>query len=144
MDTNSSLERFIAIQDRDYPTALTEIKAGQKESHWMWYIFPQLRGLGHSTMSEYYGIQSLLEAKRYLENPILRDRLTEICNALLLLNSKRASAIFGSPDDLKLHASMTLFCNATDDISVFRKVLEKYFNGKEHEATIKLLKGEIF
>ena len=139
-----SLNRFLAIQERDYPKALNEINAGKKQSHWMWYIFPQLRGLGRSKMSEYYGIQDISEAKRYLENPILRDRLIELCKVLLLLNGRPAAAIFGSPDDSKLHASMTLFLRTSDEISVFGEVIEKYFNGMQHRQTIELLKGEIF
>ncbi len=144
MKAEASLERFLTIQNRDYEKVLNEIKAGRKESHWMWYIFPQLLGLGHSKMSEYYGIQGLREAKRYLENPILRDRLTEVCKVLLSVDDRTAFTIFGSPDDLKLHASMTLFFKATNEISVFKKVIEKYFNGREHQLTIELLKVEIF
>src|ERR1700733_8570702 len=101
-----SLERFVKAQERDYAVALSEIKSGRKCSHWMWYIFPQVAGLGFSEMSRYYGIKDLHEAAEYLAHPLLGKRLMEIASALLELPGNDATAIFGSPDDLKLHSSM--------------------------------------
>ena len=101
------LERFVKAQERDYSIALWEIQCGRKRSHWMWYIFPQLVGLGLSSTSQYYAISSIQEAQEYLAHPILGPRLVEICNALLNLESNDAYVIMGSPDDLKLHSCMT-------------------------------------
>ena len=123
----------------DYQRALTEIKNGKKVSHWMWYIFPQLKGLGRSFTSEYYGIQDLDEAKAYLADPILGKHLIEICNALLSLDTNDATEVMGRPDDRKLKSSMTLFDAATESSDVFRLVLEKYYNGKKDYRTLEML-----
>lgn len=123
----------------DYQRALTEIKNGKKVSHWMWYIFPQLKGLGCSFTSEYYGIQDLDEAKAYLADPILGRHLIEICNALLSLDTNDATEVMGRPDDRKLKSSMTLFDAATESSDVFRLVLEKYYNGKKDYRTLEML-----
>lgn len=123
----------------DYQRALTEIKNGKKVSHWMWYIFPQLKGLGRSFTSEYYGIQDLDEAKAYLADPILGRHLIEICNALLSLDTNDATEVMGRPDDRKLKSSMTLFDAATESSDVFRLVLEKYYNGKKDYRTLEML-----
>ena len=123
----------------DYQRALTEIKNGKKISHWMWYIFPQLKGLGRSFTSEYYGIQDLDEAKAYLADPILGRHLIEICNALLSLDTNDATEVMGRPDDRKLKSSMTLFDAATESSDVFRLVLEKYYNGKKDYRTLEML-----
>ena len=123
----------------DYQRALTEIKNGKKVSHWMWYIFPQLKGLGRSFTSEYYGIQDLDEAKAYLADPILGRHLFEICNALLSLDTNDATEVMGRPDDRKLKSSMTLFDAATESSDVFRLVLEKYYNGKKDYRTLEML-----
>jgi uncharacterized protein (DUF1810 family) len=106
---DKGLNRFLKAQENSYDQALNEIKAGRKRSHWMWYIFPQYKGLGFSDTSKYYSIQDLNEARNFLEHPILGARLKEISNELLLLNESTANRVFGSPDDLKLKSSMTLF-----------------------------------
>ena len=134
------LERFIEAQKSDYETALNEIKSGRKKSHWIWYIFPQLKGLGFSYNSEYYGIKNADEAKNYLAHPVLGKRLTEITNALLSLNENDPLKIMGSPDDLKLKSCMTLFAKISNENSIFHKAINKFFNGQFDEATISLLK----
>ncbi|MCD8144692.1 MAG: DUF1810 domain-containing protein [Oscillospiraceae bacterium] len=133
------LSRFIEGQQLDYPRALAEMKNGRKTSHWIWYIFPQMRGLGRSSMSEYYGIQDLGEAKAYLADPILGPRLIEICNVLLSLDTDDARAVMGRPDDMKLKSSMTLFDEATESTDVFRRVLEKFFRGRKDNRTLQML-----
>ena len=135
----SGLSRFIDAQQRDYEIALQEIKNGRKRSHWMWYIFPQLQGLGFSEMSRHYAINDLEEAKAYLADPILGKRLIGISQALLQLQGTDARAIFGSPDDMKLHSSMTLFASVPDASPVFDKVLQKFFKGTKDERTLELL-----
>lgn len=134
------LSRFLTAQENNYAIALAEIQSGKKESHWMWYIFPQLSGLGLSSTSLFYGIQNLEEAKAYLAHPVLGSRLVAITNALLLLNEKDAYSIFGSPDHLKLKSCMTLFSlvDETAD-AVFKKVIEQYFNGSMDAKTIALI-----
>ena len=106
------LSRFHRAQPRDYDQALSEIRAGRKRSHWIWYIFPQIQGLGYSSTAQFYAIQDLSEAKAYLADPVLRERLLEISGALLGLESSDPSAVMGYPDDLKLRSSMTLFALA--------------------------------
>ena len=135
-----NLSRFIQAQESSYFDALAEIKAGRKRSHWIWYIFPQLKGLGFSSTAQYYGIENLNEAKEYLGDKILRDRLFEICKALLELPEKNISEIMGYPDNLKLRSSMTLFLLAEPSCDIFQKVLEKYFDGKPDEKTLALCK----
>lgn len=136
---NYEISRFMKAHQSDYQRALTEIKNGKKVSHWMWYIFPQLKGLGCSFTSEYYGIQDLDEAKAYLADPILGRHLIEICNALLSLDTNDATEVVGRPDDRKLKSSMTLFDAATESSDVFRLVLEKYYNGKKDYRTLEML-----
>jgi uncharacterized protein (DUF1810 family) len=109
MKIETNLQRFIEAQEADYETALTEIRQGKKRSHWIWYIFPQVQGLGFSDTSRYYAIKDISEAAAYLQHPVLGSRLITICNALLRLESNNANQVFGSPDDLKLRSSMTLF-----------------------------------
>ena len=133
------LERFIKAQKQDYNQALKEIKAGKKESHWMWYIFPQLDGLGQSDTSHYYGIKGIAEAKAYLKNDDLRNHLLEICNALLSLESNSAYDVFGKPDDYKLKSCMTLFAHATSDNEVFLNVLDKFYQGRQDKRTLHIL-----
>lgn len=133
------LSRFLKAQERDYETALSEIRAGHKRSHWIWYIFPQVKGLGFSSTSEFYGIDGLAEAEAYMENETLASRLVEISEALLLLSSSDASEVMGYPDDLKLRSSMTLFAEAAGEVPVFQKVLDKFFDGKKDERTLKLI-----
>ncbi len=139
MENQFNLQRFKDAQQRDYQTALAEIRNGRKQSHWMWYIFPQMAGLGHSTMSAYYGIRGLEEARAYLDDPVLGGHLKEICQALLQIDGSSAGEIFGWPDDIKLRSSMTLFAVAAGGESVFRKVLDRYFDGKRDPKTLKLL-----
>ncbi|MDR1520453.1 MAG: DUF1810 domain-containing protein [Planctomycetota bacterium] len=138
-DDKNGLERFIAAQKDRYQDALREIRAGRKRSHWMWYVFPQLAGLGISRTSAYYGIQGMEEARAYLKNGVLGPRLVEISEALLELPAADAHAVFGSPDHLKLQSSMTLFALASDAEPVFRAVLEKYFAGEMDKKTLQML-----
>ena len=133
------LERFVSAQKRDYLTALGEIRQGRKRSHWMWYIFPQLKGLGMSSTSYFYGIENLDEAKAFLNDPYLGKNLMEISEALLSLNTGDARSVMGSPDDLKLRSSMTLFSLASPENPVFKKVLEKYYHGIQDPATLRIL-----
>ena len=145
------LERFVKAQQYDYDTALREIRGGRKRSHWMWYIFPQLKGLGYSSTSQYYGIRDLEEAKAYLQHPVLGPRLVEISEARLTLDTDDAGAVMGYPDNLKLHSCMTLFELAAFDLSapelylsapelyVFSRVLEKFFAGHQDRRTRELL-----
>ncbi|WP_210464265.1 DUF1810 domain-containing protein [Rufibacter roseolus] len=135
----NGLQRFLSAQEEDYEVALSEIRKGRKQSHWMWYIFPQIRGLGFSETSNFYGIKDLKEAEAYLKHPVLGSRLVQICEALLKLEENNAHRIFGSPDDLKLKSSMTLFAALPDTNPVFREVLQKFFHGKQDEKTLQLL-----
>lgn len=134
------LNRFIDAHLRDYPNALSEVKIGRKQSHWMWYIFPQIAGLGSTEISNYYAIQNIEEAKAYMEEPLLRAHLLEISEALLELETNDANRIFGFPDDMKLKSSMTLFVEACPQEEVFQKVLDKFFNGIKDQKTVNLLK----
>jgi uncharacterized protein (DUF1810 family) len=136
------LQRFIDAQESDYANALAEIKKGRKRTHWMWYIFPQILGLGFSEMSKRYAIKDLDEAEAYINHPILGQRLIEICSELLKLQSNDAHEIFGSPDDMKLRSSMTLFAALPDAYPVFKSVIDKFFNGAMDGATLRLL-GEL-
>lgn len=138
---NKNLNRFLEAQEEDYELALSEIKSGRKINHWMWYIFPQFKGLGFSQTSKFYEIIDLNEAKEFLNHPILGSRLREISTALLQLKGHDANKIFGSPDDLKLKSCMTLF-NFIDEKEnrVFKKVLDKFFNGQLDNKTINLIK----
>ena len=135
----NSLDRFIKAQDNMYETALKEIKNGEKESHWMWYIFPQLRGLGESEMSYFYGINGIEEAKAFLAHPTLSARLIEISTALLEHKDKPIEDIMGYIDDMKLKSSMTLFALASEEDSIFHQVLDLFFDGEMDQQTIKLL-----
>lgn len=132
-----NLDRFIEAQERDFNTALSEIKSGRKETHWMWYIFPQIKGLGHSSTSEFYGIKSLDEAKTYWENDYLRNNLLTITGELLKIN-KSAIEIFGYTDAIKLKSCMTLFALATNE-KLFLKIIEKFFSGNRDAATLKIV-----
>jgi uncharacterized protein (DUF1810 family) len=129
MQKAQDLERFTEAQETDYKIALSEIKNGRKQSHWMWYIFPQIQGLGFSETSRYYAIKDLLEAAAFLQHPLLGSRLVQICDALLGLPDNDANKIFGSPDDLKLKSCMTLFSVLQNTNPVFQLVFDKFFNG---------------
>jgi len=136
MEFQSHLHKFIKAQERDYETAIAEIKNGRKHSHWMWYIFPQMQGLGFSETSRYYAIKNIDEAIAYLNHPILGKRLIEISKILLILPGNNANKILGTPDDLKLKSSMTLFSALPNTDPVFQSVLNKFFNGEKDQATL--------
>jgi len=135
----NNLSRFTDAQQSTYTAALSEIKSGRKRSHWMWYIFPQIAGLGFSQTSRYYAIKDLKEAKAYVEHPVLGRRLVEICHELLKLNSSNANEVFGRPDDIKLRSSMTLFAAVPGADSVFQSVLDKFFAGEKDIRTLQLI-----
>ena len=133
------LERFRLAQQTYYRTALREIKSGRKKSHWMWFIFPQIAGLGYSETARYYAIRNIDEARAYMEDRTLSSNLLEISQALLEVDSDDATAVMGWPDDLKLKSSMTLFAAAKPECEVFRKVLDKFFHGERDQRTIEIL-----
>lgn len=134
------LNRFVDAQRHDYARALEEIRAGRKRSHWMWYIFPQYKGLGFSSTSQHYAIKSLEEAKAYLAHSILGRRLEEISEALLKIENRSTHEIFGSPDDLKLHSCATLFAHISPPDSIFHRLLKKYYGGVADSQTVQLLR----
>lgn len=140
---NFDLSRYHEAQRNNYQIALEEIRSGKKRSHWMWFIFPQLKGLGRSGMADFYGIQNREEARAYLNDAVLGKRLIEISDAFLQLNGKDANQVLGSPDDLKLRSSMTLFSLLENTDRVFQLVLDKYFGGKKDPMTIALLKEKV-
>ena len=140
MDFNS-LDRFVQAQTLMYSTTLREIKNGKKVSHWMWYMFPQLRGLGTSFMANMYGVSGLAEAKAYLAHPVLSGRLYELCSELLKHKDKTALEIFGDIDEMKLKSSMTLFALTSEGYTIFDEVLENFFGGEKDELTVKLING---
>lgn len=133
------LNRFVTAQQPVYNAVLRELAAGRKSSHWMWFIFPQLRGLGRSSTASFYGIASVAEALAYWRHPVLGARLAECCSALLRIEGKTALEVFGSPDDMKLKSSMTLFEHAAPEAAVFGRVLERYFGGSRDRRTLELL-----
>lgn len=133
------LNRFVRAQERDFAQALAEIKAGEKRSHWMWYIFPQIDGLAFSSTSKHYAIKSVEEARAYLNHPVLGPRLVECAEAALRVERRSAAEIFGWPDDLKLRSSMTLFACVTPPGSAFDRVLAKYYEGVRDGKTLALL-----
>lgn len=133
------LNRFLEAQQGDYAQALSEIKNGRKRSHWMWYIFPQLKGLGYSHMAQHYGIADRTEAQAYVQHPVLGPRLVEISQALLNLPTSNATGVMGSPDDLKLRSSMTLFATLDASDPVFQRVLDKFYQGEADAQTLRLL-----
>jgi uncharacterized protein (DUF1810 family) len=137
MDTfDFDLNRFVTAQAPVMPAVLGELRAGKKETHWMWFIFPQLRSLGRSDMARYYGLASRAEALAYYQHPGLRTHLM-LCSALLVsVQGKTALEILGHPDDEKLQACMTLFAEVAPDVEIFRTVLDRYFDGAHHAATL--------
>jgi uncharacterized protein (DUF1810 family) len=140
VSTNTfSLQRFIAAQGALYPTVIKELRDGTKRSHWMWFIFPQLHGLGQSPMARQYAIRSRDEAIAYLATPLLGARLLECTRVVLAVQDKSAHEIFGSPDDLKFHSSMTLF-DAVDGSGPYSRALERFFGGNRDQATLDILK----
>jgi uncharacterized protein (DUF1810 family) len=138
--TLHDLERFVAAQEPVIPTVLAELRAGRKRTHWMWFIFPQLRGLGQSPTATYYGIGSLDEARAYLAHPLLGSRLDLCTNAVLEVERRTPHEIFGSPDDMKFHSSMSLFAlAAADGGGPYRKALNRWWEGKADPETVRLL-----
>lgn len=137
------LSRFRDAQKRDFQEVLSEIRNGRKETHWMWYIFPQIHGLGYSSISQYYAIKDLQEAKDFLKDPTLGKNLKEICEALLILETDDPHEVFGSPDDMKLLSCMTLFEQADPENKVFPKVIEKFYHGRRDQKTLEILQNEI-
>ena len=142
MEDRFNLKRFLDAQSNTYERALTEIKNGRKMSHWMWYIFPQYKGLGRSSTSMKYAIKSQDEANIYFNHPILGPRLIEITKAFLSIENKTAYEVLGGPDDLKIKSSMTLFDTIQNENDLFDSVLEKYFEGNRCRVTISGLKNE--
>ena len=138
-DKEYNLDRFLKAQELMYPWALREIKNGRKQTHWMWFIFPQLKALGHSHTALYYGIEDLDEAKQYLAHPVLGTRLKEISEALLSLETNDPYKVMGGIDSLKLCSSMTLFAEIEGYDSVFGKIIDKYYNGNKDMNTIRIL-----
>ena len=134
-----SLNRFVEAQSGVYERALSEIRSGQKRSHWMWFIFPQYDGLGFSDISKRYAIKSLAEAEAYLRHPLLGPRLVECAEATLAIKGRSAADVFGSPDDMKLRSCATLFAHVSLPGSVFEQVLDKYFEGEPDERTLQLI-----
>jgi uncharacterized protein (DUF1810 family) len=144
MEQAFDLNRFIAAQDPVYAAVTAELRAGRKQTHWMWFIFPQIAGLGRSDMAQRYGIASLDEARAYLAHTVLGQRLRQ-CTALVLeAKDKSADAIFGYPDTLKFHACMTLFCHAAreDTETLFQKALERFYGGRQDEQTVAALEKQ--
>ena len=144
MDDSFDLERFVSAQDAVFAQVVEELRAGEKRSHWIWFIFPQMKGLGHSSQAEYYGIGSLEEAEAYLRHPVLGERLRQ-CTRLVTQVEKRAiSVILGSPDDLKFCSSMTLFARAAEeaalDATEFNDALKKYFGGEGDPLTAAMVR----
>ena len=133
------LARFVSAQRDTFDRALSEVERGRKTSHWMWYIFPQLRGLGHSATAKRYGIRGAEEAEAYLQHELLGSRLIAISEAVVAVEGRSAREIFGTPDDLKLHSSATLFAHVSEPGSVFHKVIDKYFDGQFDQQTLHLL-----
>jgi uncharacterized protein (DUF1810 family) len=134
-----ALQRFVEAQDGVFNTVLAELRSGAKRGHWIWFVFPQLRGLGHSATAQHYGISSLDEARAYLAHPVLGARLRECTRLVAAIDGRSVDQIFGFPDNLKVRSSMTLFAHATDDNAEFRAVLDKFYNGEEDSATVELL-----
>lgn len=134
-----TLQRFLDAQQEDYEQALAEVKNGKKRSHWIWYIFPQLKGLGMSYNSQYYGISGREEAKAYLEHPVLGERLREITKALLDQQNVSAQDVFGSLDAMKVLSSMTLFQEVATDDNLFSQVIDKYYQGIPDRRTVEKL-----
>lgn len=141
---NNTLNRFLDAQENNYDRALAEVRSGRKQSHWIWFIFPQFTGLSDSPSSEYYAIKSVNEAKAYLNHAVLGARLREITNELLKLENTDVSRVFGDPDDIKLYQCMTLFSYIDEsDDKVFKKVIDKYFEGNSDFKTMELVTDDL-
>ena len=138
-DDPHDLQRFVLAQEDDYENALREITAGRKRTHWMWFVFPQIAGLGFSAMAQRYAIASADEARAYLAHPVLGERLRACARAALEHDGKSATEVFGSPDDLKLRSSATLFAAVSEEGSVFHRLLARYYAAGPDPATMRLL-----
>jgi uncharacterized protein (DUF1810 family) len=134
-----NLERFLEAQDPVFEDVCSELRAGSKRSHWMWFIFPQMKGLGHSSMATYYAISGLQEAREYLQHGILGPRLVECCELVTAIRGRPIEEVFGQVDSLKFHSSITLFAQAAPENQAFQAALQKYFKGKDDSATLQLL-----
>ena len=141
MIADTGINRFIRAQENIYLQVINELQNGKKTSHWMWFIFPQIEGLGFSSTSKYYSIKTIAEAKEYVMHPVLGKRLLECSTILLNIEGKSAESIFGYPDNLKLQSSMTLFSFTSPESTVFLNVLNKYFNNKKDQKTLDILKS---
>ena len=139
MNDSCSLQRFVEAQQPVYPQALAELQAGRKRSHWMWFVFPQIQGLGHSEMAHRYAISDAEQARAYLAHPLLGPRLQDCTRALLQHAGRSAREILGTPDDLKFRSSMTLFAAAADEPALFEQALETFFEGKPDRQTLERL-----
>ena len=139
MDDPYALHRFVQAQQHTYPQVVDELSNGRKTSHWMWFVFPQLRGLGHSPTATRYAITSVDEARAYLAHPVLGPRLLQCVRLVLRIQGQSATDIFGSPDDLKLRSCLTLFAQAASGPSIFDEALRKYFAGVPDARTLQLL-----
>lgn len=144
MASPNNLQRFVTAQETTWQHALTEIQQGRKRSHWMWFIFPQIQGLGFSSTSIFYAIKNKREAADFLNHPVLGSRLIQISNELLNLETNDAIKVFGSPDDQKLRSSMTLFSSLENADKVFKLVLDKFFDGKKDAITLTLMDNNKF
>jgi len=133
------LQRFVDAQARNYELALAELRAGRKDSHWMWYVFPQIAGLGVSAMAQAYAIGSLAEARAYLAHPVLGARLRDCVAAVVAVKGRSAHDVFGSPDDMKFRSSLTLFAQAAPGEPLFRRGLDLYFDGEQDPRTLEIL-----
>ncbi|GAB3466728.1 DUF1810 domain-containing protein [Massilia terrae] len=142
MDTDFDLERFVAAQADIYPQVVAELRAGRKQSHWMWFIFPQVAGLGHSAMAQKYAIRSGDEAAAYLAHPVLGPRLRECATLVAAIEDRSVEDIFGSPDDRKFQSSMTLFADVAPHEAVFQACLDQFFDGQADSATLDFLSRE--
>ena len=136
MTTDFNLERFVDAQIGVYDTALAELRAGHKRTHWMWFIFPQIEGLGHSAMAQRYAIRSADEAAAYLAHPVLGPRLRACAAAVASHHDRGVDEIFGHPDNLKFHSSMTLFADIAPDEAIFQTCLDQFFDGRADPATL--------
>jgi len=139
MATDFNLERFVEAQNGVYDTALAELRAGHKRTHWMWFIFPQIEGLGHSAMAQRYAIRSADEAAAYLAHPVLGPRLRACAAAVASHHDRGVDEIFGHPDNLKFHSSMTLFADVAPDEAIFQACLDQFFDGRADPATLERL-----
>ena len=139
IDETYRLQRFVEAQESVYAQVCAELRAGHKKSHWMWFIFPQLRGLGHSAMADRFAISDLGEARAYLAHPVLGSRLRECMRMVMDIQGKRVEEIVGYPDDLKFRSSMTLFAQAAPEEVIFQRMLERFFDGRPDERTLSLL-----